>query len=168
MTKIDAFKFAFVFLLGISIGSIGLGGASADETPVPGSMLSVCIDKKSGAIRAASTCKKTERLFSLGGPGPQGVKGDTGPEGKQGAQGIQGIKGDVGPQGAQGFQGNQGPQGAQGPTGATGPQGTMSGLRTAKIDFLTGYYYNWCNGTGRSLSIGTTTLPACSVNVYVP
>ena len=138
MRKNDTIKFTLVLLLGISIGSIGLGTATAEETPTPtpaavipqGDLLNVCIDKKSGAMRAASTCKKTERSYSLGGPGPRGPKGDVGPEGKQGAQGVQGVKGDIGPLGPQG---TQGPQGQQGFQGSTGPTGSVSGLRSSTI-----------------------------------
>lgn len=190
MRKNDAFKFTLALLLGISIGSIGLGTATAEETPAPtpaveipqGDLLNVCIDKKSGAMRAAITCKKTERSYSLGGPGPRGPKGDIGPEGKQGLQGVQGIKGDVGPLGPQGNQGPQGPQGNQGPTGATG---SVSGLRTESIDFLSGSSFG-CPGYGTSKTVvtdvqlrsssllgttslypTTTRLYGCTATVYV-
>jgi hypothetical protein len=56
----------------------------------------------------------------------------------------------------------------KGDMGPAGPAGSLSGLRTATIDFVTGYYFNWCNGTGHTVTIGQTTLPACSVRVYVP
>lgn len=79
--------------------------------------------------------KKTVRLVSsigLGPQGPKGDKGDTGPQGPQGIRGPmglqgergpQGITGERGPQGVQGPTGPQGPQGIQGPTGSQGPRG---------------------------------------------
>ena len=72
-----------ILSIGIMIGSFGFGNASADDTTtttttaptIPaGEMISVCINKKSGAIRAATKCTTSERSSSLGGPGPQGPK----------------------------------------------------------------------------------------------
>jgi hypothetical protein len=190
MRKNDAFKFILVLLLGISIGSIGLGTATAEDTPVPtpaaavpqGELLNVCIDKKSGAMRASSSCKKTERAYSLGGPGPRGPKGEIGPEGKQGVQGVQGVKGDVGPLGPQGSQGPQGPQGFQGPTGATG---SVSGLRTRSITVWEQSFGSFCSsfsgfsalngntslstfGSTISLNKSCSTLNSSTVSVYAP
>ena len=169
MTKNESSKVAIALFAGILIGSLGLGVAAAEETPLPvapqGDLLKVCIDKKSGVIRSSTSCKKTEKPYVLGGPGPQGiqgVKGDVGP------QGIQGVKGDVGPQGLTGPIGPQGSSGPAGPTGPTGPAGSLSGLRTVTLDYLTGYYFNWCNGSGRSVTLSGTLVPACSVRVYAP
>lgn len=173
-----------VLIVGFIVGS-GLTPLHAENLVPAGEILNVCINKKTGALRVANKCTSAERKTVLGGVGARGEKGD---KGETGATGLTGATGAVGPQGAQGpagtngvngaqgergltgatgATGSQGPQGIAGATGATGPSG-VSGLRTVKIDFLTGYYYNWCNGTGRSLSIGSTTLPACSVTVYVP
>ena len=157
MTKNESTKVSIALFAGILIGSLGLGMATAEETPLPiapqGDLLKVCIDKKSGAIRSSTTCKKTEKPYALGGPG---------------VQGIQGVKGDVGPQG---LTGPVGPQGSAGPTGSAGPAGpagSLSGLRTVTLDYLTGYYFNWCNGSGRSVTLSGTQVPACSVRVYAP
>ena len=181
----------FTLLFGFSLGVTGtLPSNAVDPAPVvQGEILKVCINLKSGVIRVSSKCDtKTERKTVLGGTGAQGAKGETGAIGATGTTGETGAKGDTGSQGpagtngingatgatgAQGERGLSGPQGAtgakgnDGATGATGPSG-VSGLRTVKIDFLTGYYYNWCNGTGRSIVLSGTTLPACSVTVYVP
>lgn len=99
---------------------------------------------KSGALRIAQTCKKTETpvVFDAVGPvgpkgdiGPQGPKDDAGAPGPKGEQGLQGPKGDVGaqgpkgdtgPQGAKGDAGTQGPQGAAGPQGVPGAPGHTS------------------------------------------
>lgn len=178
-------------LIGFVIGTSSLGSASAEETATAaaapqGDLLKVCIDKKSGAMRASSNCKSTERAYVLGGPGPrgpQGVKGDTG---ATGAQGIQGIKGDTGSQGIQGVQGEKGIQGDRGLTGLTGATGTVSGLRTRSINVWEKYYgsdtclsysgFSVLNGnTTLSTFLGTTslkkscsTLSSTSVTVYAP
>jgi len=174
-------------ILGIGIGSSLNGSAQAEETtPVSvapqGDLLKICIKKKTGTIRASSTCKKAERSYVLGGPGPQGnqgIKGETGLTGSQGAQGQ------IGPQGIQGIKGEiglTGLQGVQGQTGPIGATGTVSGLRTATIDYLAGPYTLGCNGFGPSVSIvsgvsvgyggslnvSKSSIQGCSKTVYVP
>jgi hypothetical protein len=171
------------------LGASGIASSQANEvTPAPvvqGEIIKVCISLKSGAIRAASKCdSKTERKTVLGGTGAQGPIGVQGEKGDTGSQGIQGVKGDTGSQGvqgAQGIQGEKGVQGLQGFTGLTGATGTVSGLNTKRIDFLSGPY-SLCNGLGTSasvvgnvsvgfsgsLSVSKTTLQGCTVTVYVP
>ena len=178
MTKNESTKIAIALFSGILIGSFGLGTATADETPSPtpsavavpqGEVISVCIDKKTGIVRAASTCKKTERSTTLGGSGPRGEKGD---------------KGDVGVTGLQGLQGAPGTNGIDGRTGATGAAGSISGFRSETIDFLSGGFFG-CPGFGTSktvvtdvsvytsfsgkttISPTTTRLSGCSVTVLV-
>jgi hypothetical protein len=176
-------------LLGFGLGAQSLGTAQAEETVTPtvaptGDRLKVCIDNKSGVIRAATKCKAGERAYVLGGPGPrgpQGVQGQTGLTGSQGPKGDTGPKGD---QGIQGAKGDQGLQGERGFTGATGATGSVSGLRTQSLNFLTGGYTG-CPGYGSSLTVvtdvtlstflGTTrlypttkTVSGCSVTVYTP
>ena len=140
MTKNESTKIAIALFSGILIGSFGLGTATADETPSPtpsavavpqGEVLSVCIDKKTGIMRAASTCKKTERSTTLGGSGPRGEKGD---------------KGDTGVTGLQGLQGAPGTNGIDGRTGATGATGTVSGLRTRSITVWEQSFSSSCSG----------------------
>jgi hypothetical protein len=176
-----------ILSIGIMIGSFGFGNASADDTTtttttaptIPaGEMIKVCINKKTGAIRAATKCTTSERSSSLGGPGPQGPKGDVGavgPIGLVGPAGPIGPKGDVGPIGLQGV------QGVAGPTGMTGATGSVSGLSSRRIDFLSGPY-SFCNGLGTSasvvsgvsvgyagsLSVSKTTLQGCTLTVYTP
>lgn len=177
---------SFSLIVGFGIGSTTTGPAIAEETALAtsapqGDLLKVCIDKKTGAIRAASKCKTSERAYVLGGPGPQGVQGIKGEKGDTGAQGIQGAKGEIGERGIQGIQGERGLQGDRGFTGLTGATGTVSGLSTRRIDFLSGPY-SLCNGLGTSasvvggvsvsyggsLSVSKTTLQGCSLNVYAP
>jgi hypothetical protein len=89
-------------VIGFGLGAQSLGTAQAEEPPAPsttsqGEVLKVCIDKKTGSMRAASKCKNTEKLYVLGGPGPQGPEG---PQGEKGDTGAQGEKGDAGPEGS--------------------------------------------------------------------
>jgi hypothetical protein len=163
MTKTDSTKVSIALFAGILIGSLGFGNATADETPsatptspvevVQGEVISVCIDKKTGIIRASSSCKKTERKTVLGGAGAQGLKGD---------------KGDTGATGA---------TGAMGPQGLTGPTGAVSGLRTTSIDFLSASSFG-CPGWGTSQTVvtnvssytsswsGTTTITPTTTRLY--
>ena len=181
-----------VLIVGFIFGS-GLAPLHAED-PVPaGEILSVCINKKTGALRVANKCTTAERKTVLGGVGAKGEKGDkgdtgatgltgeTGAVGPQGAQGPAGTNGINGAQGERGLTGPTGPQGPQGFTGATGATGTMSGLSTRRLDFLSGPY-SLCNGLGTSasvvgnvsvgfsgsLSVSRTTLQGCSVTVYAP
>ena len=174
MTKNESTKVSIALFAGILIGSLGIGIATADETPTPtptvvqGEVISVCIDKKTGVIRASTSCKKTERATVLGGAGAQGAKGD---------------KGDVGATGATGAQGLPGINGLNGATGATGATGSISGLYTRSIDFLSASSFG-CPGFGTSKTVVTdvstytnfsgrttitpytTTLYGCSLTVY--
>jgi len=151
-------------VIGIGIGTSVNGPAQAEETiTVPaapqGDLLKVCIDNKSGTIRAASKCKSGERAYVLGGPGPrgpQGVQGQTGLTGPQGPKGDTGPKGD---QGIQGAKGDQGIQGAQGFTGATGATGSVSGLRTKSIQVWQKDIFGSCSSLfGIAMLSGDTSL----------
>lgn len=177
-------------ITGFVIGSAGITSGYADsstsiaQTGV-GEILKVCIDSKSGAIRAASKCSKLERATTLGGVGP---KGDVGPQGPQGAvgpvgpQGLQGMKGDVGPQG---LKGEQGLTGAQGPMGMTGATGSISSLRTRIITMWDQSFGSFCSSFGGfsvlnsntsissfsgsvSLNKSCSTLTPSSITVYAP
>jgi hypothetical protein len=165
MTKNESTKVSIALFAGILIGSLGFGNATAEETPAPtptaapvpqGNVISVCIDKKTGVIRAVSTCKKTERSYVLGGPGPIGPKGDVGPQGLVGPLGTQGVKGDVGPQG---LVGPQGVQGTQGMTGGIGPTGSVSGLRSTTISvWEPSSIFGYCDSFGYSALSPSTSL----------
>ena len=98
-----------VGLLAGFVGSVigmSVNTASVAEEVAQGEVLTVCIDKKTGAIKVANKCSKQERKTTLGGVGPQGPQGE------------KGDKGDTGGVGA---------------TGATGPAGVVTGLRTRSI-----------------------------------
>ena len=167
MTKNESTKVSIALFAGILIGSLGFGNATADETPAPtvvqGEVISVCIDKKTGVIRAVASCKKTERKTVLGGTGAQGPKGDKGDTGTQGIQGLQGERGLV------------------------GSSGSVSGLRTQVIPVLKTYYgSDTCLsgfsgpsllngntalrtfGTTISLTKSCTSFTESNVTVYVP
>ena len=184
-----------VALLAGFVGSVigmSVNTASVAEEVAQGEVLTVCINKKTGAIKVANKCSKEERKTTLGGVGPQGVQGekgdtgDTGAVGATGATGATGLQGATGATGFTGATGAQGPQGERGFTGATGATGTVSGLRSTQISFLTN---DWLGcGTGFSFSsqsvvtdISTytsgysntttitprkTSLPSCSLTVY--
>ena len=172
-----------------SVVGISANTASVAEEVAQGEVLSVCINKKTGAIKAATKCTKDERKTVLGGVGPQGAQGEKGDKGDTGAVGATGATGAQGPQGERGFTGATGATGAQGPqgergfTGATGATGSLVGLRRTNITFLTS---DWgCPGWASSvsyvssvrynsystyspLSVTTGTLRGCSTDVYVP
>ena len=101
-----------VGLLAGFVGSVigmSVNTASVAEEVAQGEVLTVCINKKTGAIKVANKCSKEERKTTLGGVGPQG------------------------PQGEKGDKGDTGAVGATGATGATGPAGVVTGLRTRSI-----------------------------------
>jgi len=151
-------------LVGFGIGSVTTGTATAEEVvtpePVPqGDLLKVCIDKKTGVIRASGKCKTTEKSYSLGGPGPQGPQGEKGDTGAVGPQGIQGVKGDMGLQGLKGIQGDRGLQGERGFTGLTGATGSVTGLRTKSIQVWSKDIFGSCSSfMGISMLSANTSL----------
>jgi hypothetical protein len=164
------------FLFGLGITPLN----AVDPVATAGEILKVCIDTKSGVIRVATKCTKTERKTVLGGVGATGEKGETGAVGAtgatgetgvtgatgvQGPAGTNGINGAVGEKGLQGEKGITGATGVQGPqgfTGATGAQGSMSGLRTRSLTYLsTGFSFGSCSSFsigGPSLLNGQTSL----------
>jgi hypothetical protein len=173
------------------MGSSGIASSQAEEvTPAPvvqGEILNVCINKKTGVIRASSKCDtKAERKTVLGGVGPRGEVGPQGEQGVAGPIGAAGPKGDPGVQGIQGAQGVKGLQGDRGLTGLTGPAGSISSLRTTSITtwketFSSGcsnsiYGFTALNGNtslttyaGKiSLNASCSTLVRSTVDVYAP
>jgi hypothetical protein len=150
------------------MGASGIASSQAEEvTPAPvvqGEIIKVCINLKTGAIRAASKCdSKTERKTVLGGAGAQGPIGAQGIQGVAGPQGPVGPKGEVGGQGIQGVQGDKGPQGDRGFTGLTGATGSVSGLRTKSITVWEQSYGSFCSSySGFSVLNGNTSLSQSS------
>lgn len=85
---------AFVVLLA---ACAGLAWA-ASSSPV----IHACANKRTGALRVSSRCRRNERRLSWNQFGPQGargVRGATGSRGAAGAAGATGAKGPTGPQG---------------------------------------------------------------------
>jgi hypothetical protein len=180
-------------IVGWLLGTSGVIASKAEEvTPAPvvqGEILSVCINKKTGMIRAASKCvAKTERKTVLGGVGAQGEVGPQGEQGVVGPTGPVGPKGEAGTQGIQGIQGQKGLQGDRGLVGLTGPTGSVSGLRTKEISILKSELSNTCfdsayfgisilnagttltssQYTGTTFSKSCSNLSSSSVTVFVP
>lgn len=150
------------------LGASGIASSQAEEvTPAPieqGEIIKVCINLKTGAIKAASKCdSKTERKTVLGGVGPKGAIGAQGIQGVAGPQGPVGPKGDTGTQGTQGVQGEKGLQGDRGFTGSTGATGSVSGLRTRSITVWEQSYGSFCSSySGFSVLNGNTYLSQSS------
>ena len=163
------------------MGTSGIAPSQAEEvTPPPvvqGEVLNVCINKKTGVIRASGKCDaKAERKTVLGGFGPRGEVGPQGEQGVVGPQGPTGPKGDTGAQGIQGNQGEKGLQGDRGLTGSTGPAGSVSGLRVESIYYYNGQFGGSCyagllaNYSIAAVSTSGTRFTAtpCKKDVYVP
>jgi len=159
ITKREIAVALFAGFVGSVIG-MSVNTASVAEEVAQGEVLTVCINKKTGAIKVAEKCSKQERKTTLGGVGPQGLQGEKGDKGDTGAVGATGATGATGPQGATGATGLTGATGAQGPQGErgfTGPQGqagTISGLSTTRISFLTNDFL----GCGSGFSFGGQTV----------
>jgi hypothetical protein len=76
----------------------GLAVAASSSTPV----IHACANKKSGALRLAGKCRRSERATSWSQTGPQGLRGlpgTVGASGATGAAGAAGGRGETGPQG---------------------------------------------------------------------
>jgi hypothetical protein len=161
ITKRDLAVGLLAGFLGSVMGISSISVSVAEEV-TQGEVLTVCINKKTGAIKVANRCSKEERKTVLGGVGPQGAQGEKGESGLTGATGA---------------------QGPQGPTGSKGLDGTISGLRRTNITFLTndfgcpGYsagvsvvtsvrYYSYSQFS--PIDVTTKSLRGCSVDVYVP
>lgn len=153
--------------------------ASAEgDTPLPQTIVNICVDIKTGAMRLPPNgkCIRSKEQLTPFAAGPQGPAGPAGP------QGPQGPAGPPGPAGPQGVTGIQGPAGPVGPTGATGATGSVSGLRSQTISFYTGFaggcgyrsqkvvtdVYYYSNYTWSPLSVYTANLECKTVTVYAP
>ena len=88
-----------VGLLAGFVGSVigmSVNTASVAEEVAQGEVLTVCINKKTGAIKVANKCSKEERKTTLGGVGPQGAQGEKGDKGDTGQKGETGLRGEPG------------------------------------------------------------------------
>lgn len=180
-------RFLAVLIVGFIFGS-GLTPLHAEDPAPTGEILSVCINKKTGALRVANKCTTTERKTVLGGvgaKGEKGEKGDTGATGMTGETGAMGPIGATGPQGPQGERGLTGATGAQGPQGFTGATGSVASLRTRSITVWEQSFSSFCGslfgfsalngntslstfGSTISLNKSCSTLTSSNVTVYAP
>lgn len=69
--------------------ALGAGGVAAARAATPGSTVTVCANKSSGALRYSKggACRLTETKLVLGQTGPTGATGATGSTGATGASG---------------------------------------------------------------------------------
>ena len=87
---------------------VACGGLAVAATSSKPALIRACANKKSGALRLASKCRRGERSVSWnkegiqGLPGATGATGATGKEGLQGKQGLPGLKGTRGEEGLPG------------------------------------------------------------------
>jgi hypothetical protein len=162
------------FLLGVGITPLN----AVDPVASTGEILKVCINTKTGALRAANKCTSAERKTVLGGVGAKGDKGDvgekgatgdtgavgeTGTQGPAGTNGINGATGATGLQGEKGAPGTTGAQGPQGFTGSTGATGSVASLRTRSISILqAGGFGGFCSSYGGTSYLNGNT----SISVF--
>jgi hypothetical protein len=92
--------------LGVALVALLLAcGGLAYASTAGESVIRACANKRTGALRIAKRCKRSERRVTWNAVGP------TGHVGSRGSTGARGFTGAQGPQGPQGVQGPQGPQG---------------------------------------------------------
>ncbi|HEY1853290.1 MAG TPA: hypothetical protein VGG40_01770 [Solirubrobacterales bacterium] len=84
-------------LLVAAVGAYALASSSGDT-------ITVCVNRKGGALYKAKKCAKTDRKLTWNTQGPQGAAGQPGPPGPRGEQGAQGQKGIQGPPGISNYQ----------------------------------------------------------------
>jgi hypothetical protein len=77
--------------------AIGAGWAIAAST-TSSATLRACANEKTGALRLAGRCTKSERRVSWNTVGPRGSRGIQGIQGVKGAKGETGAKGESGAQ----------------------------------------------------------------------
>ncbi|AOY56417.1 hypothetical protein A4Z71_05560 [Candidatus Rhodoluna planktonica] len=122
-----------------------VGGSSSTASTASQAGLLLCVNSKSGEIRASvnQKCPAGFRAHYLAAQGPQGVAGPQGPSGYDGSRGPQGLQGVAGNQGPAGPQGPQGPQGPAGSGGLNSVSFTASDFATSTRDLLNGYYMSY-------------------------
>jgi len=92
--------------LGVALVALLLAcGGLAYASTTGESVIRACANKKTGALRIASRCKRSERHVSWNSVGPSGrtgLRGATGPRGFSGGTGATGLQGPQGPAGPAG------------------------------------------------------------------
>jgi hypothetical protein len=85
-----------------SLALLATGGAVALAASPGGPAIRACANKKTGALRLATRCKRSERRVSWNQAGPAGERGPRGFTGAKGGAGATGGAGGTGPQGPAG------------------------------------------------------------------
>jgi len=94
---------AGLVLVGGLVLTVGVGRLALAASG--NSIIHACAGKRSGVLRLAATCRRSERAVTWnlqgppGSPGPSGASGSTGPAGLAGAVGSSGASGPPGPPG---------------------------------------------------------------------
>jgi hypothetical protein len=96
----------------------GLAVAATSSSPV----IRACANKKTGALRLASKCRRSERSVSWNQTGLTGAAGLTGAPGATGKEGSPGKEGKAGP---------------AGPTNVTVREGKLESIPAGKIGIVT-------------------------------
>jgi hypothetical protein len=78
-----------VALVALLVASTGWAIAATSQSPV----IRACANKKTGALRLASKCRRSERRVSWNVQGPAGLRGPAGRPGTNGANGARGANG---------------------------------------------------------------------------
>jgi hypothetical protein len=104
----------------------GVAVAATSSSPV----IRACANKRTGALRLANRCRRSERRVSWNQTGPQGTAG------VRGARGATGATGAAGAAGTAGAQGNPGPTTDVLPSGKTERGWFLADTNAAKGEFL--------------------------------
>lgn len=91
--------------------SVALAESSSRADPAP-RVIRACVTKKTGVVRIANKCRKSERRLAWNQAGIAGPAGARGLRGVPGPKGRRGVPGDTGPQGPKGDKGDKGTIGA--------------------------------------------------------
>lgn len=112
--------------VGLASAAAGAGGLAVAASP--GTTVHACAAKRSGMLRLAATCRRTEHAVTWSLEGPAGPPGPPGSPGSPGAAGVSGATGVAGARGAAGATGPAGPTGPPGPSSATSLTGSFVAL----------------------------------------
>jgi hypothetical protein len=101
--------------------------AAQQATDSAAKTIRACAQKKGGALRLASKCRKGERRVTWAQAGLRGSQGATGATGAAGTPGKDGAGGAAGPPGPGGSAGANGVDGTNGTNGTPGVNGNTTG-----------------------------------------
>jgi len=149
--------------LGVALIAVVLaasGGAYA-AVKTSAKTISVCINRKGGALYSARRCARHDRRLSWNADGRQGAAGAAG------AQGPAGAPGSAGTPGRPGVKGDPGTPGPRGPSDAyfnTSAGGTGTGPQSVTVAVPAGDYaasaLARASGTHQTPTLGSCTLTA--------